>query len=290
MPKERQAMRRYQTNDFCPATEPKPSGRSKLRAGAALVAAIALVGLFSTTRTALAQSQPTGPVITGVGDSASYSAYIAWGELVSIFGTNLSDGGTYQAQTVPLPTQLGTTQVFAYGEPLGLLYVSPTQINVLISTSNPPQNCQGVGGQCVDFTVQVGGAVSPAWNNGYALYAPALFSSGFDCPFLGWPNAAATNVSCGLSAVQKPGQFPRPIVTDANYSLITNSNPAQLGQPYVLWLTGLGNPGNTGDLRSQFPTLRNCPDVACRQISTVSQATRAFSTLGPAAGSLGCIS
>jgi hypothetical protein len=100
--------------------------------------------------------------------------------------------------------------------------------------SSPPQNCQTVGGQCVDLTVQVGGAKSPVWNNGYALHAPAWFSSGFDCPFLGWPNAAATNVQCGLSATQKPGQFPRPIVTDANYSLVTNSNPARLGQPYVL--------------------------------------------------------
>jgi uncharacterized protein (TIGR03437 family) len=62
---------------------------------------------------ALAQSQPTAPVITFVGDSASYSASIAWGELVTIFGTNLSDGGTYQAQTVPLPTQLGAMQVFS---------------------------------------------------------------------------------------------------------------------------------------------------------------------------------
>jgi hypothetical protein len=45
-------------------------------------------------------------------------------------------------------------------------------------------------------------------------------------------------------------------VTDANYSPITNSNPARLGQAYVLWLTGLGNPEDTGDLRSKFPTLR----------------------------------
>jgi uncharacterized protein (TIGR03437 family) len=203
-----------------------------------------------------AQTQPAGPVISSVADSASYNAHIAWGELVTIFGTNLSDGGTYQAQTVPLPKQLGTTQVIATNEPLELLYVNPTQINVRMSTSGPPQNCRNVGGQCADFVVTVNGVTSPVWTNGYSLYAPALFGSGFDCPYLGWPNAGATNVACGLSGTQKPGQFPRPIVTDANYNLITNNNPARLGQPYVLWLTGLGNPGYEGDLRSKFPTLR----------------------------------
>jgi len=214
---------------------------------------IALTGLLLTAGTAFAQSQPAGPVIAGVVDSASYSANIAWGELVSIFGANLSDGGTYQAQILPLPTQLGTTQVFSGTEALQLVYVSPTQINLLMSTASPPQNCQGVGGQCVNLTVQVGGLTSAGWNNGYSLYAPALFSSGFDCPYLGWPNAAATNVPCGLSFTQKPGQFPRPIVTDLNYALVTNNNPAHLGQPYVLWLTGLGNPGYTGDLRFAIP-------------------------------------
>ena len=63
-------------------------------------------------------------------------------------------------------------------------------------------------------------------------------------------------MACGLSAIQKPGQFPRPIVTYSNFVLVTNQNPAQPGQTYVLWLTGLGNPGYTDDVRSQFPTLR----------------------------------
>ena len=228
----------------------------KRKAGPSIAAAVVIFGALSGAELARAQSQPNTPVITFVGDSASYSGFIAVGELVTLFGTNLSDGGTYQAQGVLLPTRLGTTQVVSYGAPLELLYVSPTQINLLMSTSGPPQNCPTAGGQGVDLTVTVGGASSAAWDNGYATYAPALFLSGFDCPYLGWPNAGATNVACGLSPIQKPGQFPRPIVTDLNYSLVTNQNPAQPGQTYVLWLTGLGNPGYTGDLRSQFPTLR----------------------------------
>ncbi len=228
----------------------------KRKTGPKIAVAIALFDVLAGAKLARAQSQSNPPVITFVGDSASYSAYIAVGELVTLFGTNLSDGGTYQAQSVPLSTRLGTTQVISYGAPLELLYVSPTQINLLMSTSGPPQNCPTAGGQCVDLTVTAGGASSAVWDNGCAMYAPALFLSGFDCPYLGWPNAGAMNVACGLSAIQKPGQFPRPIVTDSNYALVTNQNPAQPGQTYVLWLTGLGNPGYTGDLRSQFPTLR----------------------------------
>jgi uncharacterized protein (TIGR03437 family) len=226
----------------------------KRKTGPSIAAAVVIFGFLSGTKPARGQSQPATPVITFVGDSASYSGYIAVGELVTLFGTNLSDGGTYQAQAVPLPTSLGTTQVISSGAPLQLLYVGPSQINLLMSASGSLQNC--VGGQCVDLTFNVGNASSVPWFNGYALYAPALFLSGFDCPYPGWPNAGATNVACGLSPIQKPGQFPRPIVTDANYSLVTDQNPARIGQPHVLWLTGLGNPGYTGDLRSQFPSLR----------------------------------
>jgi uncharacterized protein (TIGR03437 family) len=229
----------------------------RLRVGpCAVPAAVAMFGVFSVTRIAFAQTQPTGPVISDVSDSASHSAYIAWGQLVTILGTNLSDGGIYQAETAPWPTRLGTTQVFAFDEPLELLYVSSIRIDLRMSTSLPPRNCQNVGGQCVNLAVNVGGVTSPFWNNGYALYAPALFSSGFDCPYLGWPNAGAIDVPCGLSGTQKPGQFQRPVVTDGNNSLVTNSNPARLGQPYVLSLTGLGNPGFEEDLRSKFRTLR----------------------------------
>jgi adhesin/invasin len=48
---------------------------------------------------------------------------------MTIFGIGLSDGGTYQALTYPLPTQLGPTSVTVNGSLVPLYYVSPTQIN-----------------------------------------------------------------------------------------------------------------------------------------------------------------
>jgi hypothetical protein len=112
------------------------------KTGSSIAAAVVIFGVLSDAKLASGQSPPTTPVINFVGDSASYSGYIAVGELVTLFGTNLSDGGTYQAQSVPLPTQLGTTQVISFGAALQLLYVSPTQINLLMSTNDPIQNCQ----------------------------------------------------------------------------------------------------------------------------------------------------
>jgi hypothetical protein len=92
----RQAMRNHYTLYLGTTEDPTGRGTKKLSVGAALAASIVLVMAFSTNHAALAQSQQAGPLITGVTDSASYSAYIAWGELVSIFGTNLSDGGIYR--------------------------------------------------------------------------------------------------------------------------------------------------------------------------------------------------
>jgi len=49
-------------------------------------------------------------------------------------------------------------------------------------------------------------------------------------------------------STQLTGQVPRTIITDGLYAVINNSNPAHFGQEYVLWLTGLGYLGTTGDL------------------------------------------
>lgn len=152
-----------------------------------------IAGMLAWVGVACCQSPQ--PVITAVVDSASYAGSIAWGELVTIFGQSLSDGGIYQAQSVALPKQLGSTQVFAGTEAMELLYVSPGQLNLRMSTAaGPPTILSGIS-----LTVKVGGLTSAIWGNGYNQYAPALFSSGFDCPYTGWPNAGATNVQCGLS-------------------------------------------------------------------------------------------
>ncbi len=84
-----------------------------------------------------AASNPNVPVVTpgGVVSSGDYAGAPALGLLVSIFGSGLADSGL--SAPVPLPPQLGTTQVMLGQEALPLLYVSDSVINALIPYDLP---------------------------------------------------------------------------------------------------------------------------------------------------------
>ena len=81
-------------------------------------------------------ANPNVPVVTngGVVSSGDYTGSPALGLLVSIFGTALADGSLGNT-SLPLPEQLGSTQVFMSGVQLPLLYVSDSQVNVLVPYS-----------------------------------------------------------------------------------------------------------------------------------------------------------
>lgn len=78
-------------------------------------------------------TNPNVPVVVkgGIVSSGDYTGSPALGLLVSIFGTQLADGPLGNS-SLPLPEQLGTTQVFMSGVQLPLLYVSDSQVNVLV--------------------------------------------------------------------------------------------------------------------------------------------------------------
>lgn len=85
------------------------------------------------------------PIISpgGVVNAASYVAggqtgrALSPASLVSIFGSNLA--ATEQvASGFPLPTTLGGTSVTLSGVPVPILYVSPRQINIQLSTVPVP--------------------------------------------------------------------------------------------------------------------------------------------------------
>ena len=87
-------------------------------------------------------ANPKVPVVAsgGVLSSGDYSSPPAAGLLVAIFGSALADGSLGFSQ-VPLPTQLGSTQVLLGGVALPMVYVSENQVNVLVpfeSTLNAP--------------------------------------------------------------------------------------------------------------------------------------------------------
>ena len=74
-------------------------------------------------------AQAGGRVVNG----AEFTASVAPGGIVTIFGEGLANG-TAQFSTVPLPTSLKGTTVTVNGEPLPLYYVSPNQINAQLRT------------------------------------------------------------------------------------------------------------------------------------------------------------
>jgi uncharacterized protein (TIGR03437 family) len=89
-------------------------------------AIIMLSALMVAPTLALAQ-----PAVSAVLNAASYDAIVSPGCWAVIFGSNLA-AAPVTAATVPLPPVLGGVSVTIAGLPASLLYVSPTQINVLI--------------------------------------------------------------------------------------------------------------------------------------------------------------
>jgi uncharacterized protein (TIGR03437 family) len=130
---------------------------------------------------------------------------LAPGELISIFGSNLlkvpADLSGWTGTT--LPSQLNEVSVHIAGEIAPLLYVSPTQINAQVPVDIPP------GTQTVSVN-NVNGVSAP-----YALTvapaAPAIFF---------YPVAA--------------------ILKNADYSLVSATNPAHAGDALLIFAAGLG--------------------------------------------------
>jgi uncharacterized protein (TIGR03437 family) len=159
------------------------------------------------TYTAEVRSAAGAPQINsgGVVSAASFQGPIAGGELISIFGTNLSTGGPYAASAFPLPVTLGPTDVRIDGILCPLLYVSALQINAQvpnIPSSNSSQTFQ--------LTVGVNSLINAAPVT-ITNTAPAIFDSS------------------GAGAV-----------LHADFSPVSVSSPAKAGEIVLIYATGLG--------------------------------------------------
>ena len=113
-------------------------------------------------------SPPSGSSIASIVNSASFNSSVAPGSLISIFGANLAQGTPYATQ-IPLPISLADTSVIINGVRAGLLYVSPTQINLQI----PPQTQAG----SVSVVVITSGVSPPYMTLQVAAVAPQIFAS-----------------------------------------------------------------------------------------------------------------
>ena len=147
----------------------------------------------------------------GVVNGASFALPtfpIAPGAIVSFFGTGLAPPATdARAQTTPLPTSLAGVTVTIDGILAPLFSVTPGQINI-----QTPFATQGP-----NATIRVN-------NNG-------VLSNPVDV------NVAPT--SPGVFTVDATG-LGRGVITHADFSLVTEQDPAVPGEVVVVFLTGLG--------------------------------------------------
>jgi uncharacterized protein (TIGR03437 family) len=163
--------------------------------------------------------------IVNAASSAPFTAGIAPGDFITLYGVNLAPG-TATAYTVPFPTKEGLdgVQVTVNGLPAPVQFVSPGQISAIVPYA--------VGTSIARIQVNNNGVLSNAVTTFVNLTAPGVFT------------VPAGGLGYGA-------------VLHGDYSLVTKQNPAQVGETVAVYLTGLGttNPvipdGSAGPSSSQ---------------------------------------
>ena len=146
---------------------------------------------------------------TGVVNAASYAPFtagIAPGELLSLFGSNLAADSKI-SDVVPFPTTLAGVQVTMNGIAAPLYYVTPGVISAIVP--------YGITGAVVQIQVNNNGTLSNTVTNFVAATAPGILTLA--------QNGQGTGV-----------------VLHSDYSSVTPDRPAKIGETVSVFLTGLG--------------------------------------------------
>jgi uncharacterized protein (TIGR03437 family) len=187
--------------------------------------------------------------VVNAGSFAPFTAGVSPGELITIFGSNLS-ADNQVASTIPFPTTLDNVQVKINGLPAPIYYVTPGQISVI-----------------VPYATSGGIATISVINNGTASNTVTSFIN------LTTPGVL-TQTANGLGNGS--------ILHAADYSLVTSQNPAQAGETVAVYLTGLGavNPGVPDGSAGPASPLSNATNTITADISGTA-ATVTFAGLAP---------
>ena len=161
-----------------------------------------------------APANPLVPIVNsgGVVSTASYAASPAPGTLISIFGIQLA-GSTVQATSLPLPDQLGATELTLGSVNIPLLFVSETQINALV-----PYGLQTKA----KYTVIV--------ERGTAISTPQTISVQDALPGIFTPDQSGK----GQGYIFK-------IASDGSQTLAAAGAPATAGDVLTIYCAGLGD-------------------------------------------------
>lgn len=154
------------------------------------------------------------PQIAAVVSAADSKSPAAPGGLVTLYGSNLSPTNLATSQ-IPVPTALANSCITVNGQPIPLIFVSPTQINAQMPF-------QAVGAETV--VVHTPGGTSDNYNLVVQPNAPAVFLSGVAGPETNLPT----------------------VIRAANGLLATDSNPIHQSDVLVIYVTGLGQTNPAG--------------------------------------------
>jgi uncharacterized protein (TIGR03437 family) len=180
--------------------------------------------------------------------SAPFTAGIAPGELLTLYGSNLAAAVTVAG--IPFPTTLGAVQVSIGGLPAAIYYVSPTQISAIVP--------YGVTGPIAQIQVTNNGTLSNAVTTYVSVTAPGIFTQ----------NQNGT----GYGSIEH-----------LDGTVVTAANPAQIGETLSVYLTGLGavSPTIADGAPGPSSILSNATATISVDFSGIAAATPSFAGLAP---------
>jgi uncharacterized protein (TIGR03437 family) len=189
---------------------------------------------------------PTG--IVNAASSAPFTAGIAPGELLTLYGSNLA-AALAIAPAIPFPSTVGKVQVMINGVAAPIYYVSPSQISAIVP--------YGITGGIASVQVINDGAASNRVTMFTSTTAPGIFTV-------------------------PPGGLGYGAVLHQDGSLVTTKNPAAIGETVSVFATGLGavTPPITDGDAGPSPTLSFTSNTITATVGGV-KATVTFAGLAP---------
>jgi uncharacterized protein (TIGR03437 family) len=144
----------------------------------------------------------SGPAtLSGIANAASFRTAFAPGMLLSVFGSGLAPS-VWNADRVPLPTQVGGISVTINGIAAPLLYVSPAQLNIQV-----PYEIT-VGSQATISVNNNGSVATTSFTPAFA--APGIFT---DQSFAPVPNSGGTRGQALTLFITGAGSLNAPVAT-----------------------------------------------------------------------------
>jgi uncharacterized protein (TIGR03437 family) len=186
--------------------------------------------------------------VVNAGSSAPFTAGIAPGELLTLYGSNLA-AGTQVATAASFLNTLGNVQVMINGIAAPLYYVTPTQLSAIVP--------YGITGTVAQVQVFNNGVASNTVTSLIATTAPGVL----------------TQSQNGLGYGD---------VVHQDGSLVNAKNPAKIGETVSVFVTGLGavNPSIPDGAAGPTNPLSNASATIAAYIGGV-QATITYAGLAP---------